>query len=167
MQEDNQKVVPDIPVTEIATTLVTETALEDMGYLLDELVSSNATPTFKEKESTVAADQTQATTPVDKVVLTVPPATTVRTNQDPAMFVWSGHDRHESTSLTTALAGMYEGNPDPETVPDPTWARAHFDAAQSTVPYADIYKKPLRNPESKWRQEYGTKQLAYANYWSC
>lgn len=164
MQEDNQEVVPDIPVTETDAAPVVETASEDMGYLLDELVSSNATPTFK--ESAVATEPTPAVATADKVVITVPPATTVRTNQDPAMFVWSGHDRHESASLTTALAGMYEGNPDPETVPDPTWARAHFDAAQSTVPYADIYKKPLRNPESKWRQEYGTKQLAYANYWN-
>lgn len=149
------------------TPIDNNTALTDqdsMGYLLDELsVSKTVVPDIANE--TPAADTAKKEDKVDKVIVTVPPATSSRTPDDPAMFVWTGLDRFECNGVTAGLNALYDGDPDPETLPDGTWTRSFFDAATTTVPYADIYKKPLRSPTSKWRQEYGSQALGYANYW--
>ena len=136
---------------------------DDMSYLLDELTVKK---TVENPDDVTPVAEDTVIEKNEKVTVTVPPATTSREADDPAMFVWTGLDRYECNKLETALNILYQGDPDPDTLPDPTWTRAWFDGSQTTVPYADIYKKPLRAPESKWRQEYGTKQLAYANYWA-
>lgn len=130
---------------------------ESVDFLLDELSGAGVVE-VKQEAAPVVEDK--------KIKVTVPPAVSARTGDDPPMLVWSGMNQGESRSTLQNISAVLSSNADKSTHPDSDWVQATFDAHNSTVPFGDYYVEPLQNKKAQWRQEYGTANLAYANYWN-